>query len=55
MVDNATGEIFWSEPSFSGESTYFLTGPQAKSESEALNDVLTDIARRAVERTIENW
>ena len=55
MIDNATGETFWSEPSFAGESTYFLTGPQAKSESEALNDALTDISRRAVERTIENW
>ena len=55
MMDNATGEVFWQEPSFAGEATYFTSGPQAKSESAALNDALIDISRRAVERTIENW
>ena len=55
MIDKATGEIFWQEPSFAGESTYFTTGPQAKSESDALNDTLTDISRRVVEHTVENW
>lgn len=55
MIDNTTGQVFWSEPSFVGESTYFTTGARAKSETEALNDTLTDLARRAVERTIENW
>jgi hypothetical protein len=55
MMDNTTGQIFWKEPSFAGESTYFTTGPQAKSEASALNDTLTDLSRRIVERTIENW
>lgn len=55
MIDNTNGQIFWDEPSFAGESTYFTTGPQAKSESDALNDTLTDLSRRVVERTIENW
>ena len=55
MIDNATGDVFWSEPSFIGEATYFTTGPQAKSESAALEDALTDLSRRVVERTIENW
>jgi len=55
MFDNTTGQEFWKEASFSGESTYFTSGPQAKSESDALNDTLTDLSRRIVERTIENW
>ena len=55
MTDMATGEPLWTEPSFSGEATYFITGPQAKSEAAALEDALTDLSRRAVERTIENW
>ncbi len=55
MIDNTNGQIFWDEPSFAGEFTYFTTGPQAKSESDALNDTLTDLSRRVVERTIENW
>ena len=55
MTDNTTGQIFWQEPSFVGESTYFTSGTQAKSEAQALNDTLTDLARRVVERTVENW
>lgn len=55
LVDPVSGEVVWSEPSFSGEATYFTTGPQAKSESTALDDALTDLSRRVVERTIENW
>ena len=55
MVDAVTGEAFWSEPSFAGEATYFTTGTQARSESAALDDALTDLSRRVVERTIENW
>lgn len=50
-----TDTLEWEEPSFSGEATYFLTGAQAKSESEAVADAITDLARRIVERTIENW
>ena len=55
MVDTASGETWWSEPSFAGEATYFTTGPQARSESAALDDALLDLSRRVVERTIENW
>lgn len=55
MIDNTTGQVYWQEPSFVGESTYFTSGPQAKSETEALNDTMTDLSRRVVERTIENW
>ena len=55
LTDPVSGQIVWTEPSFSGEATYFTTGPQAKPESAALDDALTDLSRRVVERTIENW
>lgn len=55
VFDRTTNEEMLSEESFSGESTYQLTGPRARSETAALNDALTDLARRMVERTIENW
>ncbi len=55
LLDSATGQEVWSESSFSGEATYYLAGPQAKSESAALEDALTDLSRRVVERTLENW
>ncbi|MFA5059497.1 MAG: LptE family protein [Candidatus Omnitrophota bacterium] len=50
-----SGEVVWSEPSFAGEATYFVTGPLARSENAAIEDALTDLARRIVERTVENW
>jgi hypothetical protein len=55
MLDNTTGQIFWKEPYFAGESSYFTSGPQGKSETAALNDTLTDLSRRVVERTVQNW
>ena len=45
----------WHEPGFVGEATYFVSGPLAKSESAAVADALDDLARRAVERTLEDW
>jgi hypothetical protein len=45
----------WSEPNFSGEATYFVSGPGAKTESAAIEDALSDLAKRAVERTLEDW
>jgi len=45
----------WTEDGFTGETTYFVRGSQAKSESTAIKDGITDLARRIVERTVENW
>lgn len=45
----------WEEPNFIGDTTYFTSGAQTKSESQALDVAISDLARRVVERTIENW
>lgn len=45
----------WTEPSFTGEATYFVTGPLAQSEDSAVKEATADLARRIVERTIEDW
>ncbi len=55
LWDVDTNELMWSESSFVGETTYFTTGSLAKTESTAIVDALTDLARRTVERTIEDW
>ena len=55
IIDTVTGDEFVKEPSFAGEASYFTSGPQAKSESAAIEEALTDLSRRVVERTIENW
>ena len=55
LKDTATGKIIWQEPSFTGETTYFLSGTQQTTQSAAIDAALTDLATRVVERTIENW
>lgn len=55
MIDNLTGEVMWSSGSFAGETTYFVSGPNAISESAAIDEAIEDLARRIVERTIEDW
>lgn len=55
-LENAkTGAIVWKENGFAGETTYRTSGSLAKSESAALNDAISDLARRIVERTVEAW
>jgi len=55
MTDRTTGEILWTEPSFEGQTTYFLSGSQATTQSAAIDAALTDLATRIVERTVESW
>ncbi len=55
LRNTKTGELLWEENGFVGDTTYFLTGSSATSESTAVTALLTDFARRVVERTIENW
>ena len=55
LTDTAEHKILWQEPSFTGETTYFLTGTQAQTQSAAIDAALTDLATRIVERTVENW
>ncbi|MCA9405080.1 MAG: LptE family protein [Candidatus Omnitrophica bacterium] len=55
MYDARTQEVMWTETSFVGEATYFITGAQATTEESALQEAVEDLARRIVERTIEDW
>lgn len=50
-----SGQILWEEPSFTGESSYFLTGPKVTSEASAVDEAVVDLAKRIVERTVEDW
>lgn len=45
----------WEESNFIADATYFTSGSQAKTESQGLDLAITDLARRVVERTIEDW
>ena len=49
------GKLLLQEPAMVGDSTYFVTGPSAKSESAAVDGLVTDFSRRVVEWVIEYW
>ncbi len=55
MHDATKGEVLWEEPSFIGDTTYFLSGSSSISEADAMENLITNFAQRAVERTIEDW
>lgn len=55
LWDAVNQEYMWTESSFTGEATYFITGALATTEESAVAEAITDLARRVVERTIENW
>jgi outer membrane lipopolysaccharide assembly protein LptE/RlpB len=55
LWDNAENKLVWAENGFTGDTTYFTMGQLAKSEDAAIRDAVTDLARRIVERTVEQW
>ncbi len=55
LTDAKTGALIWEKKNFGGDSTYYTTGQYVKTESEAIQDAMTDLARRIVEATVETW
>ena len=55
FYDQTIDQLLWEEPSFIGDATYFVSGPDAESEASALDRAITDLARRIVERSVESW
>jgi len=55
MWDNIGDKLMWEENNFTGDDTYFSSGSEAISESQAVNNALDDLARRIIERTVEQW
>jgi hypothetical protein len=55
LRDPKTGEILWEEIDFSGDASYFVTGPRAVSRGEALERATGRLARNIVDRIVEDW
>lgn len=55
LWDNKENKLVWEEKGWTGTATYFTEGQFAKSETIAINDTITDLSRRIVERTIQQW
>ena len=55
LYRTSDGELIWQKDGFAGDSSYFTTGSYAKSEKAALDDAISDLARRVVEAVVEAW
>lgn len=55
LIDVDLQAPMWREDRFVGQADYFVTGPLATTEDAAVREAIKDLARRIVERTIENW
>ena len=55
LWDKKNDKLSWEEKNFTGSATYFVTGAQAKSEEQAVQDAIKDLSRRIVERVVEQW
>ncbi|MFT5169820.1 MAG: hypothetical protein ACI9F2_000465 [Lysobacterales bacterium] len=54
LIDTKYQSVMWSQ-NITGETTYFVTGASASTEESAVEEAIEDLARRIVEKTIENW
>lgn len=55
LVDKDSSKVLFEEENVTGDTTYFTTGALQKTEASALNDAMSDLARRIVNRIVENW
>jgi len=55
LWNNRDNSLIWEENNFTGQTTYFVTGTSATTEAQAVKAALTDLARRVVERAVEEW
>ncbi len=55
-LENVTqNKKVWSEKGFVGFFEYNQTGRNSVSEDAAINNAIADLAKRIVERTVEDW
>ncbi len=55
VYDRHGEQMLWESGRFVGEADYFTQGPQVSSEDDAVDKAVKDLAKRIVEKTIENW
>ncbi len=55
LTDNKTGQTVWEKKNMAGEVIYYTVGSYARTESDALDEVANDLARRILDLTVEAW
>ena len=55
LINRKDSKVLFEEENITGDTTYFTTGTLLKTETSALNDAMSDLARRIINRIAENW
>lgn len=55
LWDNRNKTLLWEEKNFVGDTSFFTSGASEKSEEKAREEAMTELARRIVDRTVEEW
>jgi outer membrane lipopolysaccharide assembly protein LptE/RlpB len=55
LWDNKDNRLLFTENRFTGDTSYFVSGTQALTEDTAIREAISDLARRIVERVVEQW
>lgn len=55
LWEKGKNEPLWQEANFKGDATYFTSGSNARTEEQAIADLITDFSRRVIERIVEPW
>jgi hypothetical protein len=55
LVSQKDSKILFEERNVTGDTTYFATGTLQKTETSALNDAMSDLSRRIINKIVENW
>ena len=55
LINRKDSKVLFEEENITGDTTYLTTGALLKTETSALNDAMSDLARRIINRIVENW
>jgi hypothetical protein len=55
LINQNGSKVLFEEKNITGDATYFTTGVLQKTETSALSDAMSDLARRIINRIVENW
>ena len=55
LIGRIDSTVLFEAKDITGDTTYFTTGSLQKTETHALKAATSDLARRIVNRVVENW
>lgn len=55
LINQRDSKVLFEEEGVTGDTTYFTTGTLQKTETAAINDAMSDLARRIINKIVENW